>query len=172
VASTGRAPRIVVRLYEPADQPQVRALHDRTPPAGSPATTPQPWPSDLDQIERAYLAFWVAIEHDGTASRVVGIAGVEPAGPDVPRAVLRGRSNVARLKRMRVAPERQRHGLGTQLTEAAIGWVREHGFATLLLETTAQQTAAIGLYQRMGFTEIGRSSIGPFELVWFERRLK
>ncbi len=159
---------IVVRLYRPADQAKVRALHDRTPPAGSPQTTPQPWPSDLDHIQDAYLAFWVAIEPDDTGERVVGITGIEPAGPDVPATVLRGRSGVARLKRMRVAPDRQRQGIGTKLTRAAIAWVRERGFSGLILETTPQQIAAICLYQHMGFAEVDRSTLGQFELVWFE----
>jgi ribosomal protein S18 acetylase RimI-like enzyme len=163
----------VVRSYQPADQPQLRALHDRTPPAGSsPSTTPQLWPSDLDHIQQTYLAFWVAVEPAGTSPRLVGMAGVESAGPDVPEAVLRGRSGVARLKRMRVAPEHQRQGIGTQLTETAIAWLRKHGFSTLVLETTTQQTPAIRLYQRLGFSEVGRSTLGRFELVWFELPLR
>ena len=161
--------RIQVRLYQPADQPNIRALHDRTPPAGSrQSTTPQQWPSDLDHIQHAYLAFWVAVEQSDCGERVVGIAGIESAGPDVPATVLRGRSGVARLKRMRVAPEQQRRGVGTRLTTAAIAWVREHGFSGLILETTPQQTAAICLYQSLGFAEVGRSTVGQFELVWFE----
>jgi ribosomal protein S18 acetylase RimI-like enzyme len=155
VTGTDSVRGIVVRLYQPAHQAQIRALHDRTPPAGGPSTTAQPWPSDLDQIQHAYLAFWVALEYDGTENWVVGITGIEPAGPDVPASVLRGRSGVARLKRMRVAPERQRQSIGSPLTETAIAWIREHGFSALILETTPQQTAAISLYKRMGFTEVG-----------------
>src|SRR5262245_55269468 len=168
VIDTAGKSDIEVRLYQPADQARVRALHDRTPPGAGPSTTPQPWPSDLDHIQRAYLAFWVAVEHDDRGERVVGIAGIESAGPDVPATVLLGRPDIARLKRMRVAPERQRRGIGTRLTAAAIAWVREHGFSGLLLETTLQQTAAICLYQSMGFAEVGRSTVGQFELVWFE----
>jgi ribosomal protein S18 acetylase RimI-like enzyme len=110
----------------------------------------------------------VAIERDDTDERVVGMVGVAAAGPDVPAPVLRGRSGVARLERPRVAPERRRQGIGRRLTEAAIAWAREHGFGTLLPETTPQQTAAIGLYRRLGFAEVGRSRLGAFELVWFE----
>ena len=160
-----------VRLYQPGDQAQVHALHDRTPPAGNTTTTIQPWPSDLDHIEQTYLAFWVAIESADIGERVIGMTGVELAGADVPAAIVRGRSGIARLKRMRVAPERQRRGVGLQLTRAAIAWVRAHGFSALILETTPQQTAAIGLYQQVGFSEVGRSTIGAYELVWFELRL-
>ena len=168
MTSTDGVRNIVVRLYQQADQAKVRALHDRTPPAGRHQTTPQPWPSDLDHIQEAYLAFWVAIEPDDTGERVIGITGIAPAGPDVPEPVLRGRSGVARLKRMRVAPERQRQGIGAKMARAAIAWVREHGLSGLILETTPQQIAAIRLYQHMGFVEVGRSTVGEFELVWFE----
>jgi len=99
------------------------------------------------------------------------MAGVETAGPDVPPTVLRGRSRVARLKRMRVAPERQRQGIGIRLTEAAIAWSCERGFSVLLLETTPQQTAAISLYEHAGFREVGRAMVGSFELIWFELAL-
>jgi len=172
VIDTAGKSDIKVRLYEPADQAHVRALHDRTPPGAGPSTTLQPWPSDLDHIQQAYPAFWVAVENsDAGEGNVVGMAGVETAGPDVPPTVLRGRSRVARLKRMRVAPERQRQGIGLRLTEAAIVWSREHGFSVLLLETTPQQTAAISLYQHAGFAEVGRSMVGSFELIWFELAL-
>jgi len=171
VAPSGGIGDLVIRQYKPADQAQIRALHDRTAPNGGPATTPQRWPPDLDRIRQNYLAFWVAVERDESGEQTVGMAGVERAGDDVPEPVLRGRSDVARLKRMRVAPERQRRGIGLRLTETAIAWAREHAFHTLLLETTTEQTAAIALYQRAGFTEVGRSMLGPFALVWFERPL-
>ncbi len=166
---TDRTPDLVIRPYQPADQAQIPALHDRTAPNGGPATTPQRWPPDLDQIQQNYLAFWVAVERDAAGERVVGMVGVERAASDVPELVLRGRLDVARMKRMRVAPERQRRGIGRRLTETAIAWARENGFHTLLLETTTVQTAAIALYERTGFGEVGRSKLGPFELIWFER---
>jgi ribosomal protein S18 acetylase RimI-like enzyme len=77
-----------------------------------------------------------------------------------------------RLQRLRVAPERQRQGIGARLTEAAITWSRDHGYDSLVVETTPQQTGAIGLYRHLGLGEAGRSMIGPFELVWFDLALQ
>jgi ribosomal protein S18 acetylase RimI-like enzyme len=171
VTRPDRVRDIVVRLYHPADQPQVRALYARTPAAGSPTTTSPPWPPDLEHIPQAYLAFWVAVECDDTGSRVLGMVGVERAGPDLPAPVRHGRSDVARLKRLRVAPDRQRHGVGTRLTAAVIARARAQGFTALVLETTAHQTAALRLYHRLGFTEIGRARGGHFDLVWCELSL-
>jgi GNAT superfamily N-acetyltransferase len=164
-----RGPAVVIRPYRPADQPQLRALHDRTPPDGSPPSTgTQAWFPDLDHIPENYLAFLVAVEEADEGERLIGMVGITTAGSDVPASVLQGRERVLRLERLRVAPERQRQGIGARLTEAAITWSRDHGYHALVVETTPQQTGAIGLYRHMGFGEAGRSMIGPFELVWFD----
>lgn len=159
-------PPITIRPYRPTDQAGVRALHDRTPPAGSTAAGPQPWPADLDEIPRRYAAFWVAVT-DGD-EEVVGMVGVATPGQEAPPFVLRGRSGVAQVRRMRVAPERQRQGIGAALLRAVLAWRREHGGGPLIVETTVQQAAAVALYRRMGFRDIGRSWLGAYELTWLE----
>jgi GNAT superfamily N-acetyltransferase len=172
----GAMDSIVIRPYQPEDHGQLRALHDWTPPAGQTSTAPQPWYPDLGRISEHYLAFWVAVATGDGAEQIVGMTGVERAGPGVPSAggvevptsILRGRSGLVRMMRMRVAPERQRQGIGRRLTEAAIAWARDNGSPSLILETTPQQVVAVELYRRMGFAEIGRSTVGRYELVWFE----
>ena len=47
-------------------------------------------------------------------------------------------------------------GLGVRLIEAAAGWARERGRATIELSVTTNNTAAAALYARAGFTETGR----------------
>lgn len=142
------------------------------PPAGSDARGVQPWPADLDDIPGRYLAFWVALEQGVTGERVVGMAGAAAPDSSMPALVLRGRANLVQLKRMRVAPESQRRGIGSRLTEAVIEWARAHGAEAVILQTTARQAAAVALYRRMGYREVGRSIAGAPELVWFERALR
>lgn len=160
-----------IRLYREGDAAAVRALHDRTPAAGSPASsTPQPWPPDLADIPSHFIAFWVA-EMDG---EIAGMAGLVAAGDDVPAPVLSSiasRENAIRLTRMRVAPEWQRRGVGCRLVEAVLAWAREQGHTHVVLETTAGQAAAIALYRRHGFAEVTRSTRGPWELVWMRRAI-
>jgi len=158
---------VEIRPHEPADQPQIRALHDRTPPAGQKLTVPQRWFEELDRIPTNFLAFWVAV----TDGEVIGMVGVMEPDEEVPEHVLRGRSGVVRLQHMRVAPERQRSGIGRRLTQTVIDWARSHDYAALILETTPQQVAAVKLYEATGFAEVGRSTIGKYELVWFEQGL-
>jgi ribosomal protein S18 acetylase RimI-like enzyme len=159
---------ITIRPYQPSDQPQIRSLHDRTPPAGSMYLGPQVWFPDLDDIPGNFLAFWVATEPARAGERVVGMVGVEAPDDEVPPSVLGGRAGVVRLQHMRVAPERQRQGVGRRLTETVVEWARDHSYKVVILETTPQQEAALALYTAMGFCEIGRSMVGRYELVWFE----
>ncbi len=77
-----------------------------------------------------------------------------------------------RLHHVAVAPERWRHGIGRELVRAALEWTRLNDFSSLVLETTTPQEAAVGLYLATGFTEIGRTKFGIWELIWFEQRLR
>lgn len=133
-------------------------------------------PDRLEEVETHYLAFWVAVTGgDGSDESVVGMVGVRRCGADtpglagLPATLAWGqRGDVAELCRLRVAPELWRQGLGARLTRTVIDWAREHGFRSLILNTTIPQAPAQALYLRLGFREAGRSFIGQYELVWFE----
>jgi ribosomal-protein-alanine N-acetyltransferase len=55
-----------------------------------------------------------------------------------------------------VLPSAQGKGLGKLLLQQVIADAKCHGAQVLMLEVRASNMAAIGLYQRLGFTEIGR----------------
>ena len=55
-----------------------------------------------------------------------------------------------------VVPERRQQGLGGGLVAAAATEARRHGANTLFLEVSTRNPAARGLYQRLGFVQIGR----------------
>jgi GNAT superfamily N-acetyltransferase len=61
----------------------------------------------------------------------------------------------AELKRMYVRPAHRGLGLAKRLVEHLGGYSLERGVPVLRLETGIYQEAAIGLYERMGFTRIG-----------------
>ena len=60
-----------------------------------------------------------------------------------------------------VRPERRRSGLGTRLTEAAIGWLRSQSVGTVLLLATE---AGRPVYDRLGFTEGERYGSFPWPI--------
>ncbi len=162
---------VSVRSYQPSDQVQIRWLHGRTPPAGQVATRPQPWPDDLERISESYIAFWVAVEPFDDSETVVGMVGlsdprllVQSPHSDsvvlpVPQLLILDESTL-RMDRIRVAPERQRRGIGRLLTQTTIDWARVRGYQRLILDTTSEQAAAIALYEALGFQERGRTAHG------------
>lgn len=66
----------------------------------------------------------------------------------------------AELKRMFVAPEARRGGVGRALVAALEAWARELGYAAMVLETGDRQPEAVRLYEACGFTRI--ASYGPY----------
>lgn len=55
-----------------------------------------------------------------------------------------------------VGPDYARNGVGWRLMVAAMQEARMRGAAYMLLEVDAQNRAAIGLYRKLGFHEVGR----------------
>lgn len=55
-----------------------------------------------------------------------------------------------------VDPRRRREGLARLLVEAACALARESGAEAMFLEVALDNAAAIGLYRRAGFDEVGR----------------
>ena len=55
-----------------------------------------------------------------------------------------------------VVPEQRQQGLGASLVAAAAEEARRHGAVTLFLEVSTRNPAARGLYQRLGFVQVGR----------------
>jgi ribosomal-protein-alanine N-acetyltransferase len=55
-----------------------------------------------------------------------------------------------------VVPERRQQGLGEGLMAAAAEEARLRGATRLFLEVSTRNPAARGLYQRLGFAQVGR----------------
>jgi ribosomal protein S18 acetylase RimI-like enzyme len=164
---------MLIRPYSPVDLPGIRWLHDRTPPAGQVSVRPQRWPEMLDDIPSHFEAFWIAVEMLDGVEAIVGMAGVQAVngtdpdvmGVPVPPEYLAD-VPTARLEAVRVAPERQRRGVGRELTRTAIDWAVAHGFRRMILDTTVQQEAAIALYAAMGFSQLGVMDFDRWQIAW------
>lgn len=92
---------------------------------------------------------WLAEAANGAAP--VGIMVVGPAELDV--ADLSERD--LELKRIYLLSRFHGGGVGRQLLHEALNYCRERGAARLLLGVYAKNDAAIGFYQRCGFTKVG-----------------
>jgi GNAT superfamily N-acetyltransferase len=132
--------------------------------------------------EAAHLAFWVAVS-GGADDEIIGTVGLrrvgdsETAGSDtaeescLPWAEDWVRSgDVGEVRRMRVAPEWRRHGVGTALMQHLTRHAHQVlEFHRLVLNTTSAQRPALTLYEKLGFQELERSYLGPYELIWLHQ---
>ena len=166
--------------YRPGDEAEVDAMHARARQAreaGDIRWTSQSTPAAENEEESA-VAGWVAVvATDAGAERVVGLVDVGMGevlqlAQSMPLAQeWHGRSDIAQLDRLGVDSEFWRQGLGTRLALAAIGWCRDRGFNSLVVNTTPPQKPALSLYRKLGFRERGISFLDRYELVWLELTL-
>ena len=76
----------------------------------------------------------------------------------------------AYLEELYVAPDRRGEGHGRALLEAAIELAREHGAVSIDLNTSEDDTAALGLYESAGFTNREGRPDGP-KMLYYEQEL-
>ena len=122
-----------------------------------------------DRVPLAHLFAAVAEERDGIASEppvdidqraaswaldglLLAVAGDEIIGSLHVDANRFGFGEIG----MMVARDWRGRGVGSALITAAIDWARERGLHKLSLGVFAHNTAAMGLYRKMGFVEEGR----------------
>jgi ribosomal protein S18 acetylase RimI-like enzyme len=99
-------------------------------------------PVDLDARAASWELDWIFV---ATAEReVIAMVHLSPSR--------HGYSDIA----LAVAREWRGRGVGTALFDTAIAFAREHGFHKLSLSVFAHNSAAIGLYRKIGFVEEGR----------------
>ena len=67
-----------------------------------------------------------------------------------------GSTGVGELESVAVDPAARRGGVGRALCEAVIGWCRGQSAEEMELEVRVGSDAAIGLYEGLGFVEVGR----------------
>ncbi|MFD3617129.1 GNAT family N-acetyltransferase [Streptomyces sp. NPDC058676] len=147
----------VVRPFEAADLAGAAAalteVHatDGYPVEG--VEHPKAWLRSAD-----VMAAWVG-ELDGA---IVGhVAVMRPHGEDAVSMWIRksgeSEDRIAVLARLFVVKTARKHALGKSLTQAAMSYGHEHGLR-LVLDVMTKDTAAMRLYERLGWQEIGRTS--------------
>ena len=149
-----------MRRFEEADHDAVWALHNLALAESGAHAGNGPWDDDLHDIARVYLAaggeFLVGVL-DG---QLVAMGALRRTTPDR-----------AEIKRMRVHPAFQRRGFGKAMLAALERRAIELGYAALHLDTTVIQVAAQRLYLAHGYREVGRSVVGGFDTVLYEKRI-
>ncbi len=140
------------------------------------ATTADDW-ADGGRLIRAYLeSLPFEVDFQDVASEMAGL----PSMYGLPHGALllvrddggealgvvgvrRFDDEDAELKRMYLVPAARGAGLGRALAEAAVTAARSLGYRRLLLDTVASLTAAIAIYEELGFVDIPAYRHNPLE---------
>jgi GNAT superfamily N-acetyltransferase len=149
-----------IRRYRETDHDAVWALHNVALEEVGAHAGNGPWDEDLHSIERVYL--------DDRGEFLVGLVEREIVAMGGLRHSEDGRGQITR---MRVHPRSQRQGFGRLILERLEARARELGYRTLCLDTTVGQAAAQVFYRGEGYLETGRTRLGPFDVILFEKHL-
>jgi ribosomal protein S18 acetylase RimI-like enzyme len=149
------------RQFQLPDGEQVRALHQLALRATNAFADSGHWDSDLDDIHGSYIS--------KKGNFVVGVLDGEVVAMGAFRQSAPG---TAELKRMRVHPSLQGHGLGRRLLDVLEAQIRAAGYTAIQLDTTVNQVAAQALYERSGYIEVRRETVGwPLETIFYKKLL-
>lgn len=99
--------------------------------------------ADIENMREAYFsddgqsALWVADYRD----QIIGMIGVQKTA-----------DNMAEVRRLRVAKDYRRRGVGTKLMERALEFCRRHGYLKIILDVRIERGPAIALFEKFGFS--------------------
>ena len=117
-----------------AHVPQVAALEK--------ATFSAPWPENVIRAELENpISLWLVALQDQT---VVGYVGAQSVIDE------------ADMMNIAVLPSCRRQGIAVQLVRTLCSHLKENGIERITLEVRASNMAAISLYQKLGFVQVGR----------------
>lgn len=107
--------------------------------------------------------FFVAVADGGeNRKELAGFVGVEECElrklkkylPEMKSGQDKEFPQIAELKRMSVAPQWKKRGVGLKLVEKVAAFCREKGYAYVMLTTFSVNFAAMALYRKAGFVEV------------------
>jgi len=145
-----------IRQFRPADLPRCRKLYVEGLLGGKLAENDTGL--DIDDIEAAYMHtegndFWVAENAEGL---VVGMIGVQHHD-----------QGVGQIRRLRVAADQRRRGIGKALLETAVKFCRENQYLKVALDTFIERSAAMEMFRKLGFNQGDTRIAGGKELTYF-----
>lgn len=86
--------------------------------------------------------YYVALEND----KILGGCGIYPTKGLAP--------GYAELVKLYLSAEARGKGLGKHLMEKSLEWAKSSGYTHIYLETFNELNSAVGLYKKLGFTDL------------------
>ncbi|CAF1349780.1 unnamed protein product [Rotaria sordida] len=160
--STSDISSIIIRSYQPSDLSACKAtiLDGHREYDYDLRFFNQIFQADMADIEKNYLQvpnayWWVAVSTDD--NRIVGQVAVQPLRLGDPiyyeRTPSEERDEICELRRMSVAPDSQKHGVGSRLLTTLLNFAREHGYRKVHLTTLTHMNKACAFYEKYGFVK-------------------
>jgi ribosomal protein S18 acetylase RimI-like enzyme len=153
---------LLIRRYQPQDNKVVKELNYAGLKQMSPERNFQSIPfldSDLDDIEGIYL---------NHGDFIVGLQDGEIVAMGAFKKVS---SECAEIKRIRIRPDCQRKGYGETIMLKLMELAMEKGYLEVCLDTLTNNIRAQRLFEKCGFVKSGGGKRGPFDLLYYSRKL-
>ena len=109
---------------------------------GEDGASPARWSERFDTALWRVVSAWRGTERIGGVVLIADVPGID---------MLEGRSDLALIWDLRVAPAYRRCGVGARLISAAGEWARRHGCRELKVETQNINVPAVRFYESRGF---------------------
>lgn len=153
---SGNPREFSIRSFRPADLPACRKLYVEGLLGGK--LSENDTGLDIDDIDSVYMNtpgnhFWVAENQIG---QVIGMIGVQHHD-----------QGVGQVRRLRVAKEYQRRGIGKALFETAITFCRESQYLKVALDTFAERPYVVEMFQKLGFRHGDTRHFAGKDLMYF-----
>jgi ribosomal protein S18 acetylase RimI-like enzyme len=150
------APPWTIRSFLPEDLPACTKLYAEGLLGGKLAENDTGL--DIDDIESVYMSnpgnhFWVAVNSQG---KVVGMIGVQ-----------HHEEGKAQIRRLRVAQDHRRRGIGSALLETALRFCQQKQYIKIMLDTFMEREPAIALFEKFRFRHERTRTVSGKELMYF-----
>jgi ribosomal protein S18 acetylase RimI-like enzyme len=147
---------VQIRTFRPADQAACNRLYREGLIGGT--LSENDTGCDLDDIQSVYIKtpgnhFWVA---EAPAREVVGMIGVQ-----------HHEEGSAEIRRLRVASDYRRRGIGSALVEAAVQFCEQHNYLKVTLDTFMEREPAIRLFEKFRFRHFRTRHVNGKDLMYF-----
>ena len=167
-----------IRRFRSADAARVRDIHEAAMRDVGAYVEGVP-DEDLEAVTETYLETGgeFLVGERESEGRIVAMGAFRPVDETefVAQVLPDLADDTVELTRMRVDPDHQRRGYGRRIATELERRARSRGFAEIVLDTRADQTAARGLYETLGYEEATRERIEgfgePFELIFYRKSL-
>jgi ribosomal protein S18 acetylase RimI-like enzyme len=146
---------VKIRSFTPADQAACNWLYHEGLISGG--LSENDTGVDLDDIQAAYMRpgshFWVAEAPNGDIAGMVGLQHHE--------------EDTAEVRRLRVAGNYRRRGIGSALVETALRFCEDHNYLKVTLDTFMEREPAIKLFEKFRFRHFRTRNLAGKDLMYF-----